>query len=252
MTHIQRHFSNASTTYDSVSEIQAQAGTQLLSLLPASFHPTSIADLGCGTGRLTHHLSKVFPEAQVTGIDFSEAMIQVAKERTTPNLRFETANFQTWSPPRSFDLIYSNAALHWSPDFDETLYKICRHLSPKGLLAFSTMGPKTFQELRKSLEKTFDRPWPVAASRFPTLNSIVKSIKHGLSRLEYQEKQHKITYPDIKTLLTSIKKTGIQGNPSYSGLWTSSKIKKLEEVYLKEWGSIQVTYEIFYFIAHAQ
>ena len=39
---------------------------------------SSIIDIGCGDGRLTRELAKRFPEAQLTGIDYSQQAIRLA------------------------------------------------------------------------------------------------------------------------------------------------------------------------------
>ncbi|MET4668398.1 class I SAM-dependent methyltransferase [Streptomyces sp. PvR018] len=47
-----------------------------------------VADVGCGTGRVTAHLSELGPGIQVFGIDLSPQMLAVARQEH-PGLRFE-------------------------------------------------------------------------------------------------------------------------------------------------------------------
>jgi len=50
----------------------------------------SIIDIGCGDGRLTHELAKRFPEAQLTGVDYSEQAIRLAQALNgQKNVHFE-------------------------------------------------------------------------------------------------------------------------------------------------------------------
>lgn len=59
---------------------------EFLALLPAPSpaHPTTIVDLGCGTGRNTLKLLSVQPApSQVVGLDASRAMLAVARRRCT-------------------------------------------------------------------------------------------------------------------------------------------------------------------------
>ena len=59
-------------------------------------------DLGCGTGVLCETLSA--HGIETVGIDLSDSMIQIARERN-PALRYEIADMTTFSLPRKFDLI---------------------------------------------------------------------------------------------------------------------------------------------------
>ena len=73
-----------------------------------------MTDLGCGAGNVTRWLAQRWPEAAVTGIDGSAAMLAKAAE-ALPEVRWQQADIAAWAPERPQDLIYSNAALHWLP-----------------------------------------------------------------------------------------------------------------------------------------
>ena len=93
-----------------------------------------VVDLGCGTGNVTAILRQRYAEADVLGVDGSDDML--AKARTSvPGARFETADFGTWTPATPPDLIYSNAALHWSGDHETLFPRLVSLLAPGGVLA---------------------------------------------------------------------------------------------------------------------
>ena len=79
--------------------------------------PKNILDIGCGPGNSTNALVSVFPNAQVTGIDSSEDMLTKARE-TYPNIHFEHGFVpdDLDKLPEEFDLIFSNACIHWIPN----------------------------------------------------------------------------------------------------------------------------------------
>lgn len=56
----------------------ASAVTFLLDQIAAEDVRAKIIDIGCGDGRLTHELAKRFPDAQLTGIDYSHQAIRLA------------------------------------------------------------------------------------------------------------------------------------------------------------------------------
>src|SRR3974377_701303 len=77
----------------------------------------SIVDLGCGTGNLTRILAERWPAARVVGVDNSPEMLAQAKaSAVSGRLDFVQADLASWSPSQPFELIVSNAALHWISD----------------------------------------------------------------------------------------------------------------------------------------
>jgi SAM-dependent methyltransferase len=61
--------------------------------------PRRVLDIGCGAGETSIAVARRCPDAEVVGIDFSEALVTVARQRDpeTSNLRFETADASRWS-----------------------------------------------------------------------------------------------------------------------------------------------------------
>jgi trans-aconitate 2-methyltransferase len=99
-------------------------------------------DLGCGTGELTAELHKKLRAARTQGIDSSEAMLARATSLPPlPGLTFERADIaalaSAWSrePKDRFNLVFSNAALHWLPSHEQLLSQITCAIGPKGQLA---------------------------------------------------------------------------------------------------------------------
>ncbi|WP_436908275.1 class I SAM-dependent methyltransferase [Halosimplex marinum] len=78
-----------------------------------------VLDLGCGTGHLTADIAeRVGESGAVVGVDAAAEMVARARE-TYPTLRFEVADAREYAPDRSFDAVFSNAALHWIPRADQ-------------------------------------------------------------------------------------------------------------------------------------
>jgi len=92
-----------------------------------------VADLGCGTGDLTLELHQKLAARETLGIDESEAML--AKAPQAAGLRFERCDIARWAPAAGFDLVFSNAALHWLPDHSSLLQRLTGALLPSGQLA---------------------------------------------------------------------------------------------------------------------
>lgn len=92
-----------------------------------------VADLGCGTGELTGELHEQLAADETIGIDNSESMLRKATPSGT--LRFELGDIAAFKSDRPFDLIFSNAALHWVPDHEHLFANLVALLSPSGQLA---------------------------------------------------------------------------------------------------------------------
>lgn len=96
----------------------------------------AIADLGCGTGRLTRTLAERWPAARVVGVDNSPEMLEQAESLAIPGrLDFVHADLAAWRPEGPLDLIVSNAALHWVPDHERLIPRLAGMLSRGGALA---------------------------------------------------------------------------------------------------------------------
>ena len=96
--------------------------------------PQVVYDLGCGTGSACGVMAARWPQAQITGVDDSDAMLaQAAKD--LPGLRFIRQGLAGWQPEQPADVIFSNAALHWLPGHGELFPRLMDCLAPGGVLA---------------------------------------------------------------------------------------------------------------------
>jgi trans-aconitate 2-methyltransferase len=93
-------------------------------------------DLGCGTGELTRELHRRTGAAETVGIDSSPAMLEKATPLSGDGLRFENGDLAAFDADSTYDLVFSNAALHWAPDHPGLLARLTRALKPAGQLAF--------------------------------------------------------------------------------------------------------------------
>jgi trans-aconitate 2-methyltransferase len=94
-----------------------------------------VVDLGCGTGELTRELHEMLGAAETVGIDNSETMLLKAGSFGGEMLHFERGDIEAFVTDRPFDLIFSNAALHWVPDHERLLARLTNFLASDGQLA---------------------------------------------------------------------------------------------------------------------
>jgi trans-aconitate 2-methyltransferase len=93
-----------------------------------------VCDLGCGTGTLTAKLHHELQARETIGVDSSAAML--AKVPQVKGVRFVEADIADLDEGDPFDLLFSNAALHWIPDHGALLERLTHALAPGGQLAF--------------------------------------------------------------------------------------------------------------------
>ena len=96
--------------------------------------PRTIIDIGCGPGNSTQILLKRWPHADILGIDSSEAMIQRARQ-DYPHQKWVVADAATLSTRLTYDIVFSNAAIHWIPRHDLLLQRLFQIVNEKGILA---------------------------------------------------------------------------------------------------------------------
>lgn len=97
--------------------------------------PHRIVDLGCGPGNSTAVLAARWPDSPLLGVDSSPDMLERARA-TSVRADWILADLHDWTPDGRFDLVFSNAALHWLPDHRTVIPRCFAWVSPGGALAF--------------------------------------------------------------------------------------------------------------------
>jgi trans-aconitate 2-methyltransferase len=126
--------------YLAFGDERTRPALDLLARVPL-VQPARVADLGCGPGNSTRLLCERWPQARVVGIDSSAAMLAKA-EGSGIQARWLESDITAWTPDVPFDLLFSNAALHWLPDHARLLPRLLGHLRPGGALAIQM--PRNF------------------------------------------------------------------------------------------------------------
>ena len=147
-------------------KFQAQRSAPFFDLLAlVDMRPNlKVVDLGCGTGELTRQLADALPYSNVTGLDSSPQMLEKATSFSSSNLHFEQGDQALLTG--EWDLIFSNAALHWSENHAELIPSLYRKLAPGGQIAVQV--PSNFSHISHRLirETAGEEPFKSALQGF--------------------------------------------------------------------------------------
>ncbi len=157
--------------YKLASDQQKAWGRTLISEL-ALTGAERVLDLGCGDGALTAELARLVPDGFVLGIDASASMIETAQNgHAGANVRFEQLDISAIDFEAEFDVVFSNATLHWIKDHKRLLRNTFRSLKERGTARFQFAAEGNCSNLIRILRqvllqeryaayfRTFDWPW---------------------------------------------------------------------------------------------
>jgi trans-aconitate methyltransferase len=114
--------------YDDRHRFVAEYGASLVELANPR-EGERVLDLGCGTGLLLDELAA--KGALVTGLDASASMVERARA-AYPQYSLHVGDARNFSLPSAFDLVFSNATLHWIPDAGAVAHSVACALRTGG------------------------------------------------------------------------------------------------------------------------
>lgn len=180
-----------------------------------------ILDVGCGDGKVTAEMAKAVPRGSTTGIDASAEMIAFAKN-TFPGPKFTNLEFYVTDAreihfARRFDVVFSNAALHWVDDHEKFLQGAGAALKSGGRLIVSCGGKGNAHdvflamrpELRQKHWREFFRKMPEAYFFYAPEDYKKWLPKFGFEANTIQLADKDATYPGAKGFAAWLRTTWI-------------------------------------------
>ncbi len=126
-----------------------------------------ILDLGCGDGSLTRRLAELVPQGSVLGIDAAPEMLEAARDKCAPNMAVRHLDINELAFAPEFDVVFSNASLHWVHDHAALLRNIHRALRPGGIMRVQFGGAGNCPNLLACLRRQMAAPpFPEAFADF--------------------------------------------------------------------------------------
>jgi len=143
--------------YEKFSAPQQEWGSKVIDelVLKGNEH---ILDLGCGNGLLSAKLAERVQDGKVTGIDSSPSMLEQAKKHRKGNMDFLLCDISELDFEEEFDVVFSNAALHWVKDHSLALRQINRSMKSGGVMRVQFAGEGNCMNLIPVLKGIMDSP----------------------------------------------------------------------------------------------
>lgn len=245
-------FGRAAPRYDEVADYQREVGKRLRAGVPWSGLAGHAVDLGCGTGHGTTLLGHAYPSLLITAVDFALPMVQRMEcHLPIPPARLCADLHALPLADASVDFVWSSLALQWC-DPERALLEIARVLKPGGRVAFSTLGPETFSELRQAFSSVdgyrhtldfHDEPvWHAALAE-----ADLKTVRWKRTTMTQFE-------PELKPLLAGVRDLGanrITGGNRRTGLMGKQAWRRLVEAYEAHRTSngLPLSYDTFFIYA---
>jgi S-adenosylmethionine-diacylgycerolhomoserine-N-methlytransferase len=137
---LERYYRFHSRIYDATRWSFLFGRDRLVKIIAKYRQPSRILDVGCGTGKNLLRLRQVFPGANLTGLDLSDAMLAQAKKKLagcSPEVQLvHRAYDQPLLPESPFDLlVFSYALSMFNPGWDQAIGAAHQELAPDGTIA---------------------------------------------------------------------------------------------------------------------
>ena len=135
--------------YHRVSDPQFEWGRRVLARLTLTGRER-MADVGCGTGRLTRELVERLPHGEVVAVDRSASMLSTAAAHLAGlRVRLVRATADALPFASAFDVVFSTATFHWVLDHDALFRSIFVALRSGGRLHAQCGGGPNLARLRR-------------------------------------------------------------------------------------------------------
>lgn len=243
-------FSRAAGNYDSVASLQRDVGRQLLNNLDGlSPKPSTVLDLGCGTGYFSAALRRRYPDARYIGLDLAQGMVEYARTRCSEEALWLVGDAEALPlATSSVDLVFSSLAVQWCHRPRHLFAELARVLRPGGCCVFTSLGPDTLCELRSSWAAV-DKHQHVNTF-LPAADLVAAADQVPGIRLRLANECFVMQYQRVRDLLGELKTLGAHNmnRDRPAGLTSRAGLQGMLRAYesWREAGRLPATYDVIF------
>lgn len=229
---VKTRFQKQLKTYSENSIVQKEMANKLINLLTKNSFQ-SVLELGCGSGILTQKLTNKITYENYTAVDIVENCREYIS-RINADIKFIQSDIENMSFSKKYDLIISNATLQWIENIEGFINELKTHLTPNGVLIFSTFGINNFKEISAITN---------VGLKYYSKNE----LEEMLSPQYIEENIIEMEFLSPINVLKHLKLTGV--NSITHQHWTKSDLKNFENKYTQLCSNkIKLTYHPMYII----
>lgn len=250
---INARFSHSANTYEKHSSLQKSIADYVSAKASLIEDVDSILEIGCGTGFLTDEVVKKCQCNNITALDISQDMIEIAQKRVgKDNITWLQDDLIHLDMKRKFNLIVSSSSLQWIKPLNLAFSNLSAHLEPSGYVVFSMMLNGTFRELREA--RMAVAPNKKESAPLPSEDDVLNALHLNGFEITEHEREIMITQHDnAETFLRSIHEQGVTGRINSSDLLNRSElaalIKYYNETFRNKINKVSATYDVLYITA---
>lgn len=254
---VRHRFDASAATYDKVAVLQREVADRLIERLQyIKIDAAIILDVGSGTGYGAQQLAKTYPKANIVQLDIAPGMLRLARSKTPLLQRWrKKPGFICGDMERlpfadqSVDFVFSSLAMQWCGNLDHVFREFQRVLKPGGLLMFTSLGPDTFYELRRS--------W-AAVDGYSHVSTFIDmhDLGDAMMRSRFMDpvldvEKLTLTYGDLSAFMRDLRALGsrnaaaLDRAPGLTGKGSWQKLTQAYEQFRRD-GRLPVTYEVVY------
>ncbi len=250
---ISKAFNKQANKYELAAKVQQEIGRRLFERLQyIKIAPKRILDLGCGPGVFSGELAKLFPKAQIIGLDLAHAMLVQSKRKHSWRRKWSLVTADMHHMPFAsgmFDLVFANQAIHWGNPLNHVFRELNRVMSVNGCLMFTTLGPDTFKELKQAWSGVNQYEH---VNEFPDMHDVGDCLmaEHFLEPVMDMELLS-VHYETLPKLLSALKLQGVKNvnadrNKGLTGKESWNQFAQNYDMLRTEEGKYPLGYEVVY------
>lgn len=168
-------------------------------------HPHTVLDVATGTADLALRMAHDMPEAEITGVDLSESMLDIARKKLegTDNILLDKADVAHLPyPDRSFDAVTAAFGVRNFEDISVGLKEMARVVKEGGkifILDFSTPSIFPIKQLYRFYFKNII-PWigRVVSRDAEAYRYLPESVEHFPQGEEFGKKMEEVGMEDVE------------------------------------------------------